>query len=229
MNPFAPSELFTLDAYAHRELFSGVENAWDALKRLKAYLADRMKPGIRGEVEPGAHIFGKDVEIAEGAKVEAGAYIRGPAIIGPGTEVRHGAYIRGNVLTGSKCVIGHDTECKGAIFLDHAKAAHFAYVGDSILGNDVNLGAGTKLANLKVVEGDVDVLSAEGRPVATGLRKLGAILGDGVELGCNTVSSPGTIVGRGTLVYPLASIRGTIPRDSIVAFKPDLVVKPRRR
>lgn len=228
MNPFAPEELFTLDRYEHRQLFSGVTNAWEALTRLNAYLKERLRPGIRGEVEPGAHIFGDDVEIAEGARVEAGAYIRGPVIIGPGTEVRHGAYVRGNVLTGSKCVIGHDTECKGAIFLDHAKAAHFAYVGDSILGNDVNLGAGTKLANLKVVAGNVDALSAEGRPVATGLRKLGAILGDGVELGCNTVSSPGTIVGRGTLVYPLASIRGTIPPRSVVSWKPKLEVKPRR-
>lgn len=228
MNPFAPGELFALDAYAHKELFFGVTNAWEALRRLNAYLKERIKPGIRGEVEPGAHIFGDDVEIAEGAKVEAGAYIRGPVIIGPGTEVRHGAYVRGNVITGSKCVIGHDTECKGAIFLDHSKAAHFAYVGDSILGNDVNLGAGTKLANLKVVEGEVDVISPEGRPVATGLRKLGAILGDGVELGCNTVSSPGTVVGKGTLVYPLASIRGTIPANSIVAWKPKIEVKPKR-
>lgn len=228
MNPFAPDELFALEAYAHKDLFAGVENAWDALKRLQAYLKERLRPGIRGDVEEGAHIFGDDVEIQEGAQVEAGAYIRGPALIGSGTEVRHGAYVRGNVLTGKDCVIGHDTECKGAIFLDHAKAAHFAYVGDSILGNGVNLGAGTKLANLKVVAGNVDVLSPEGRPVATGLRKLGALLGDGVELGCNTVSSPGTVVGRNSLVYPLASIRGTIPRDSVVAWKPDLVVKPRR-
>src|SRR5581483_2982061 len=226
MNDFAPAELFDLASGSHRELFDGCANAWEALERLHDYLCSVLRPGIRGEVEEGAYLTG-DVEIAEGAKVEAGAYIRGPALIGPGTEVRHGAYVRGNVLTGAECVIGHDTECKGAIFLDHAKAAHFAYVGDSILGNDVNLGAGTKLANLKVVEGDVDVLSAEGRPVATGLRKLGAILGDGVELGCNTVSSPGTIVGRGTLVYPLASIRGTIPPASVVAFKPELVVKAR--
>src|SRR5438067_12467296 len=117
MNPFAPAELFALDGYAHRELFAGVANAWEALGRIEAYLKERLRPGIRGTVEPGAHIFGDDVEIAEGARVEAGAYIRGPALIGPGTEVRHGAYVRGLVVTGSKCVIGHDTECKSAIFL----------------------------------------------------------------------------------------------------------------
>ncbi len=227
MNPFAPGELFALDAYAHKGLFDGTVNAWEALMRLSLYLKEHMKPGVRGEVEKGAYIFG-DVEIAEGAHVEAGAYIRGPALIGPGTEVRHGAYVRGNVLTGRDCVIGHDTECKNAIFLDGAKAAHFAYVGDSILGNGVNLGAGTKLANLKIVEGSVEVL-LEGKKVATGLRKLGAILGDGVELGCNTVSQPGTIVGRETAVYPLALIKGTIPRDSMVVWRPKLEVRSRRR
>jgi NDP-sugar pyrophosphorylase family protein len=227
MNPFAPGELFALDAYAHKALFEGAENAWEALARLSLYLKEHMKPGIQGEVEKGAHIFG-EVEVAEGAHVEAGAYIRGPAIIGPGTEVRHGAYVRGNVLTGRDCVIGHDTECKNAIFLDGAKAAHFAYVGDSILGNKVNLGAGTKLANLKIVDGPVEVYGPGGK-VTTGLRKLGAILGDGVELGCNTVSNPGTVVGRGTVVYPLSAIQKTIPPDSVVQWKPELEVKPRRR
>jgi NDP-sugar pyrophosphorylase family protein len=229
MNPFAPETLFALETYEHRELFRGAANAWEALARLQAYLKEKIKPGIRGEVEPGAHVFDDGtLEIAEGAHVEAGAYVRGPAIIGPGTEVRHGAYVRGNVLTGRDGVIGHTTECKTAIFLDGAKAAHFAYVGDSILGNRVNLGAGTKLANLKVVHGTVDVISPEGKSIATGLRKLGAILGDDVELGCNSVSSPGTVVGARTLVYPCASIRGTIASDSIVAWKPQLVVKPRR-
>lgn len=230
MNPFAPDELFALESYAHKDLFSGAANAWEALARLQAYLKERIRPGIRGTVEPGAHLANEgEIEIAEGARVEAGAYVRGPALIGPGTEVRHGAYVRGGVITGRECVIGHTTECKNAIFLDEANAAHFAYVGDSILGNRVNLGAGTKLANLKVVHGTVEVISPQGRPVATGLRKLGAILGDDVELGCNTVSSPGTVVGPRTLVYPLASIRGTIAADSIVSWKPQLVVKPRRK
>ena len=145
MNPFAPEELFELGSCQHRELFSGCANAWGALARLPAYLGSVLRPGIRGEVEPGAYVAG-DVEIADGAKVEAGAYIRGPALIGPGTEVRHGAYVRGNVLTGAGCVIGHASECKTAILLDRAAAPHFAYVGDSVLGSDVNLGAGVKLA-----------------------------------------------------------------------------------
>lgn len=229
MNPFAPEELFALESYAHKDLFQGAANAWEALSRLSEYLKAKIKPGIRGKVEPGAHVVDDGtVEIAEGAVVEAGAYVRGPTIIGPGTEVRHGAYVRGNVLTGRECVIGHASECKMAIFLDEANAAHFAYVGDSILGHRVNLGAGTKLANLKVVHGTVDVLTPQGRPVSTGLRKLGAILGDDVELGCNSVSSPGTVVGKRSIVYPLASIRGTIPADSVVSWKPQLVIKPKR-
>ncbi|MBI3723420.1 glucose-1-phosphate thymidylyltransferase [bacterium] len=228
MNPYSPAELFELEGYAHEELFSGVENAWEALARLQKFLKERIRPGVRGRVEDGAHVGG-DVEVAEDAHVEAGAYVRGPTILGPGTEVRHGAYVRGYVITGRGCVIGHASECKTAIFLDGAKAPHFAYVGDSILGNRVNLGAGTKLANLKVVAGGVDVVSPEGKTIATGLRKLGAILGDDVEIGCNAVTSPGTVIGRGTLVYPCASVRGTIARDSVVSWKPTLVVKPRRR
>src|SRR5579871_5145160 len=228
MNPFAPEELFELEDGVFRELFSGTRNAWEALARLPAFLKERIRPGVRGHVEEGAYVA-PDVELAEDAHVEAGAYVKGPTILGPGTEVRHGAYVRGNVIAGKGCVIGHASECNTAIFLDGAKAPHFAYVGDSILGNRVNLGAGTKLANLKVVAGAVDVVSPEGKAISSGLRKLGAILGDDVEIGCNAVTSPGTVIGRRTLVYPCASVRGTIARDSIVSWKPELVVRPRRR
>jgi NDP-sugar pyrophosphorylase family protein len=227
MNVFAPDELFELGSYQHGELFSGCAHAWEALERLPEYLRSVLRPGIRGEVEPGAYLTG-DVEIADGARVEAGAYIRGPALIGPGTEVRHGAYLRGYVLTGTSCVIGHDSECKMAILLDRAKAPHFAYVGDSILGNDVNLGAGTKLANFKIVPGTVAVRRPDGTSLDTGLRKLGALLGDGVQVGCNAVTSPATVVGRGSIVYPSASVQGTVPPDSVVIWKPQLVIRPRR-
>ena len=223
---FAPEDLFDLSSYQHGELFSGCASAWEALAGIPAYLASVLRPGVRGEVEEGAHIAG-DVEIAEGALVEAGAYIRGPALIGPGTEVRHGAYIRGNVLTGTGCVIGHASECKSAILLDRAKAPHFAYVGDSILGNDVNLGAGTRLANFKIVPGTVTVRRPDGSNVDTGLRKLGAILGDGVQIGCNAVTSPGTVLGRDTIVYPNASLQGTVPAASVVAWRPGLVIRRR--
>jgi UDP-N-acetylglucosamine diphosphorylase / glucose-1-phosphate thymidylyltransferase / UDP-N-acetylgalactosamine diphosphorylase / glucosamine-1-phosphate N-acetyltransferase / galactosamine-1-phosphate N-acetyltransferase len=222
------AELFDLARWQHGGLFAGCSYAWEALPRLPAYLESVLQPGIRGEVEPGAYISG-DVEIAEGARVESGAYVRGPALIGPGTEVRHGAYIRGNVLTGRDCIIGHASECKSAIFLDDAKAPHFAYVGDLILGANVNLGAGVRLANLKVLPGSVAVHLADGTTIDSGMAKLGAIVGDGTQIGCNTVTSPGTIIGRECVVYATISLHGAVPASSIVAWRPEVSIRPRRR
>jgi len=224
----APEELFDLEGFAHRDLFDGVGNAWEALgERLEAYVRERARDALEGEVEPGAHVFGP-VYLAPGARIEAGAYVRGPAVLGPGTVVRHGAYLRENVLAGRDVILGHDTEVKNAVFLDQASAGHFNYVGDSILGRRVNLGAGVKLANFRVFPGDVKVLHPEGRLVDTGILKIGAILGDDVQIGCNAVTAPGTIIGRRTIVYALASVKGTVPAGSILAYKPDLVRRQRR-
>jgi NDP-sugar pyrophosphorylase family protein len=205
-----PADLFDLAGCSHAALFDGVDAAWEALgARLVDYIGDTIRPGVRGQVHSGAYLIGDDIEIAEGAVVEPGAYIAGPAIIGPGTQVRHGAYIRGNVLVGAGCVVGHATEAKSSVFLDGAKAGHFAYVGDSILGRGANLGAGTKLANFKLTADEV-VLRDGDRRIPTGMRKLGAICGDGCQTGCNSVTSPGTILGRGTFVYPCVSVRAAI-------------------
>ena len=141
----------------------------------------------------GVILKGKQIRIGKGVLIEPGAYIKSPTIIGDQTEIRHGAYIRGHCLIGENCVVGHVTEVKHTIFMNGAKAGHFAYLGDSILGNQVNLGAGTKLANLRFIKGEVIISSPEG-PVKTGLRKLGAILGDNVQTGCNSVTNPGTPV-----------------------------------
>ncbi|MHC1744934.1 MAG: glucose-1-phosphate thymidylyltransferase [Syntrophobacteraceae bacterium] len=156
-------------------------------------------------VYAGAVIWDDTVSLGPGAVIEPGALVKGPTIIGGRTEVRQGAYVRGKCLTGSGCVIGHTTEMKSSIMLNGAKAGHFAYIGDSILGASSNLGAGTKLANLKL-SGDSVRVRVSGESVDTGLRKLGAILGDGVEIGCNTVTNPGTILGTGSLVWPLTSV-----------------------
>lgn len=165
----------------------------------------------------GAILFDDAIQLDPGAVVEPGAMIKGPTIIGPNTEVRHAAYIRGNVLIGANCVVGHTTEMKHSVMLGNSAAGHFAYIGDSILG-DVNLGAGTKIANLKITESEV-AITVDGQRHETGLRKFGAILGDGVELGCNTVTLPGALVGRGTVGYPNASLRGYIPPNSIVKVR----------
>ena len=176
----------------------------------------------------GAVLFDPNIYLGEGTVVEPGALIKGPSIIGNHTEVRQGAYLRGNCLIGDRCVVGHTTEVKHSIMLDDAKAGHFAYIGDSILGNHVNLGAGTKLANLKIV--DVEMrLRVEGKVYETGLRKLGAILGDYTETGCNSVTSPGTLLGKASLVYPCVNIPGGFyPERSVVGIKAKDVLSIRR-
>ncbi len=210
---YAASDFFTLDEFQHRALFEGTENAWNALgANLKAYIAAEIKPGSRGTIMDGA-VVEDNVQIGEGSVIEPGAFVKGPTIIGNNCEIRHGAYIRGNTLVGNKCVVGHTTEVKGSVFLDGSKAGHFAYVGDSILGNGVNLGAGTKLANFKLTGDEISIL-LDGARAGTGMRKLGAILGDGCQTGCNSVTSPGTLLGRKTFVYPCMSIRAGHYPDS---------------
>lgn len=168
-------------------------------------------------IMPGAYLFDDRVIIGPGTVVEPGALIKGPAVIGARTEVRQGAYIRGDCLVGDDCVVGHTTEIKNAILLNGAKAGHFAYLGDSILGGNVNLGAGTKLANLKMTEGSVSIPTREGARVETGLRKIGAILGDNTETGCNSVTSPGTLMGRNGMVYPCVNVpAGWYPEGTVV-------------
>ncbi len=149
----------------------------------------------------GAILLGNKIDIGTGVLVEGGALVKSPAIIGDCTEVRQGAYIRGYCLTGKSCVVGHTTEVKHSIFLNDAKAGHFAYLGDSILGQDANLGAGTKFANLKFLGGNVSIQTKDGL-IDTGRRKFGAILGDGAQTGCNSVTNPGTVIGKGGILMP---------------------------
>jgi bifunctional N-acetylglucosamine-1-phosphate-uridyltransferase/glucosamine-1-phosphate-acetyltransferase GlmU-like protein len=156
---------------------------------------------------PGAFLSNDKIIIGPGTIVEPGAFIKGPVIIGSHSEIRQGAYIRGECLVGNRCVVGHTTEMKGSILLDGAKAPHFAYVGDSILGKNVNLGAGTKLANLKMIPGSI-VITLDKKRYDTGRRKLGAILGDHTETGCNSVTSPGTLMGPSSIVYSGVAVPG---------------------
>lgn len=180
------------------------------LQAILASVAVLDRPVIHGQVKPGAIIEGA-VYIAEGAVVEPTAYIQGPCYIGPHAEVRHGAYIRGQVYVGPHAVVGHTSEVKNSILFDHAKAAHFAYVGDSILGCHVNLGAGTKLANLPLKRSVIRYKNpVTGAIESSGLKKFGAILADNAQTGCNSVLSPGTILMPGTMVMPCAHFRGTL-------------------
>ncbi|WP_283609245.1 acyltransferase [Faecalispora anaeroviscerum] len=157
---------------------------------------------------------GEEVWVSRSARVAPTAYIAGPAIIGPGTEVRHCAFIRGSALVGADCVVGNSTELKNVILFDHVQVPHYNYVGDSILGYCSHMGAGSITSNVKSDKTLVTVRSKEGA-LETGLKKFGAVLGDSVEVGCNSVLNPGTVVGSGCTVYPLSMVRGVIPPNSI--------------
>ncbi|MFQ5671691.1 MAG: glucose-1-phosphate thymidylyltransferase [Nitrospinales bacterium] len=162
----------------------------------------------------------------EGTILEPTAIIKGPAVIGKNCEIRQGAYIRGNALVGDRCVIGHATELKNTIMMNHTEAGHFNYIGDSILGSYVNLGAGSRLANLQfrtAEEKDQEfihpiTLQLSGEEMSAGMEKLGAVLGDYVELGCNTVTCPGTLVGKHSWIYPNTTLsKGFYRPDSFLA------------
>jgi len=188
---------------------------WTALARMDALLAG-VPDRLDGEVHPSAVIEGR-VWLEAGASIGPYAYVQGPAWIMAGAQVGHAAMLRPGVLLGPGAKVGHASEAKHAIVLGGAHVAHFNYVGDAIVGHDVNLGAGVKLANLRVMPGGVSVGG-----VATGLRKLGAIVGDGVSIGCNAVLAPGTVIGRGTIVYDGATVRGVVPAGRIVKLRPVL-------
>jgi len=213
-------DLFDLEHTLAHELLSACEYPWEALGRIGdtiKHIAKMLDPDIY-EVLPG------DVMIAKSASVSHNASITGPCIIGENTQIRPGAYIRGNVLIGKGVVIGNSTELKNCIIFDGAEVPHFNYVGDSILGYKAHMGAGAITSNVKGNKSNV-VVHGE-REYPTGLRKLGAMLGDMAEIGCNAVLNPGTIIGRNTQVYPLSSVRGAVPANSIV--KNDRGVFPKR-
>jgi NDP-sugar pyrophosphorylase family protein len=222
----SPADFFDLTDFEHRALFEGAEYVWDGLRNLEAYIGRVLKPGVDGTVMEGAWV-GEDVFIGKGTVVEPGAMIKGPTIIGENCEIRQVCYIRGNVIVGNDAVVGHCTELKGVVMLNKAKAPHFNYVGDSILGYNINLGAGSICSNLKVTWEPV-VVKVEGREYETGLLKLGAILGDDAETGCNTVLNPGTLLGKRTLTYPCSSLRGYFPPDSIIKMRQTTETAERR-
>ena len=193
-----------------KELLEQVTYPWEALKGIHDLilkLGPTLPEDIYEEREP-------QIWIARSAKVYPTATILAPAIIGPDTEVRPGAFIRGNALVGSGCVIGNSTELKNVIIFNSVQVPHYNYVGDSILGYHSHMGAGSITSNVKADKTPVTEKAGEAG-IPTGLKKFGAILGDWVEIGCNTVLNPGTVVGRKSHVYPVSMVRGMVPADSI--------------
>ncbi len=215
-----PAVFFELEDFAHADLLLPDEPVWSALgQRLVDYLEGRRDWEIRVELPAGVHLLGDRIAIAPGCRIEPGAVIVGPAVLDEGVEIRTGAYIRQNVVLAAGSTVGAHSEVKGSILLPGAKAPHQAYVGDSILGRDVNLGAGTICSNVKNVGREVS-FSAGGETIHTGLRKFGAILGDGCMTGCNTVLNPGVLMGPGSVTYVNASVRsGYYPAGTLIKIR----------
>lgn len=209
-NSLKCQSLFTLDSILFKELFYGIAYPWEVLSTLKQQIASLVKLGVDGYtlLSEGV-LIGKGVRIADTARIEA------PAILGDGCEVRHGAYIRGSVILGKGCVVGNSSEIKNSVLFDGAQVPHFNYVGDSVLGKGAHLGAGVICSNLRSDKKNV-VIKSDDVFIKTGQRKLGAILGDDVEIGCGAVLCPGTVIGKNTSVYPLTLARGIYPGNSIV-------------
>jgi NDP-sugar pyrophosphorylase family protein len=210
---FKPADLFDLRQTEHAALFENVEFAWEVLKRIKDYVETHARRGTAGGIE-GRAFIGDQVLIGEGTVIEDGAMIKGPAIIGKNCQIRHNAYIREHVIIGDGCVVGNSCEFKNALLFNHCQVPHFNYVGDSILGFKAHLGAGVILSNFRSLPGNVTV-NADGGVFETGLRKFGALLGDGADVGCNSVLNPGSVIGRGAVLYPGVNWRGYLPPGKI--------------
>jgi UDP-N-acetylglucosamine diphosphorylase / glucose-1-phosphate thymidylyltransferase / UDP-N-acetylgalactosamine diphosphorylase / glucosamine-1-phosphate N-acetyltransferase / galactosamine-1-phosphate N-acetyltransferase len=195
---------------------------------LDAILAALPEDGIEVRLLPEVHLSGGTITIGRGTRIHPGVVLEGPLAIGCDVEIRPGAYIRGGAWIGDGCIVGASTEVKRGILLPGAKAPHLNYVGDSILGRGVNLGAGTILSNFRHDGGEIKI-AAFGSPIASGRRKLGAVLGDDVQTGCNCVLHPGVVVGSGTQIYPGVMLRsGVYPEGSVVKLRQEVEVVPQR-
>ena len=205
-----------------------VQQPWDFLGRgLDEWLAKLPSEAIDARLDPGARVIGDRIAIGRGTRLELGAVVEGPVWIGEGVTIRPGAYVRGGCWIGDGCLVGASTELERAVLLPGARARHLSYIGDSILGRDVSLGAGTVLSSSRHGGGGVTIPN-QGERMATCRRKLGAILGDGVRTGSNAVLSPGVIVGRGTRIDAGVVLRpGIYPSNSIVKLRQDLTVVQR--
>ncbi len=215
-----PQHFFDLASFPHAALFDPGRPVWEALARpFDEYLEAWGPWECHTPLPPGVHLVEGPVAIGRECRIEPGAVLRGPVIVGDGCEIRTGAYLRGGVILGAGCVVGAHSELKRAILLDGAHAPHQNYVGDSILGRRVNLGAGTILSNVKNIGREVTVRLAD-TIVRTGLRKLGAILGDGCRTGCNTVLNPGVLMAPGCVTYPGVTLRaGYYPPATLIKLR----------
>ena len=220
MKEMTVKEMYTLEETIAKDLFEGVTYPWEVLPKISSFILELGASLPEEEYEK----RGENVWVARSAKVAPTAFIGGPAIIGKDAEVRHCAFIRGKAIVGEGAVVGNSTELKNVILFNKVQVPHYNYVGDSILGFKAHMGAGSITSNVK---SDKKLITIKGPDcnIDTGIKKIGAFLGDNVEVGCGSVLNPGTIVGRESNIYPLSSVRGFIPAGSIYKKQGEVVTK----
>ena len=213
-------ENYNLDETIAKDLFEGVTYPWEVLPKIGAFIKE-----LGASLDPNEYEKrGEDVWVAKSATVFESAYIHGPAIICKDAEVRHCAFIRGKAIVGEGAVVGNSTELKNVILFNKVQVPHYNYVGDSILGYKSHMGAGSITSNVKS-DKKLIVIKNGTEKIETGIKKIGAMLGDNVEVGCGSVLNPGTVIGKNTNIYPLSSVRGVVPANSIYKNKNEIVEK----
>lgn len=220
MTEWRIEDLYDLKETIAVDIFDGLKFPWEVLPKIKDFIIKlgETLPEDRYERK------GENIWIAKSAKVFPSAYIAGPCIIDEDAEVRHCAFIRGSAIVGKGCVVGNSTELKNVILFNKVQVPHYNYVGDSILGFKAHMGAGSITSNVKS-DKTLVVVKSDGENIETGLKKFGAMLGDNVEVGCNSVLNPGTVVGRSTNIYPTSCVRGYIPANSIYKDRSNIINK----
>ena len=216
-------ENYSLDQTIAKDIFNGVTYPWEVLPKISNFILELGATLSEDEYEK----RGENVWVAKSAKVAPTAFINGPAILGKDAEVRHCAFIRGNAIVGEGAVVGNSTELKNVILFNKVQVPHYNYVGDSVLGYKSHMGAGSITSNVKSDKKLVVVKAGEEK-IETGMKKFGAMLGDEVEVGCGSVLNPGTVVGNHSNIYPLSSVRGFVPANSIYKKQGEVVTKEER-
>ena len=214
------NDLYSLDETIAKDVFEGCTYPWEVLPKISAFIIEL------GNKLP-SDLFekrGENIWIAKSAKVAPTACLNGPLIVDEEAEIRHCAFIRGNAIVGKGAVVGNSTELKNVILFNKVQVPHYNYVGDSILGFKAHMGAGSITSNVKS-DKTLVVIKSKDEEIETGIKKVGAMLGDNVEVGCNSVLNPGTIIGKDSQIYPVSCVRGVIPANSIYKSQDDIVTK----
>ena len=213
-------KLYNLEETIAKTLLEKFEYPWEALPKISEFIIEIGKK-LDNEIY---ELKGENIWIAKSAKIYPSAYIKGPTIIGENAEIRHCAFIRGNAIVGNNAVVGNSTELKNVILFNNVQVPHYNYVGDSILGYKAHMGAGAITSNVKSDKKLVIVKNGEEK-IETGLKKFGAMIGDYVEVGCGSILNPGSVIGKNTNIYPLSSVRGVIPENSIYKCQNEIIIK----